>query len=95
MLTDARGRPLIYADRVAIIPSGRGGSVGLAGITFAPGILERLGQRFPTIQVRSGNRPRIVLHGLQLSFHAGEQRQPEGGWHVQAAVGTYRLLDAP
>jgi hypothetical protein len=95
VLTDARARPLVYADTVSIIPSHPGGSVGLAGAAFAPGVLERLSEGIPTLCIRSGHRLRLVLHGVRVSFHAGEQRQPEGGWHVQAAVGTYRTLRAP
>ena len=94
VLTDARERPLVYADTVSIIPSYPGGSVGLAGAAFAPGVLEQLGHGFPTVCVHSGQRLRLILRGVRLSFHAGEQRQPEGGWHVQAAVGTFRSLDA-
>jgi len=95
VLTDARERPLVYADTVSIIPSYPGGSVGLAGAAFAPGVLEQLSHGLPTICVHSGHRLRLIIRGVRLSFHAGEQRQPEGGWHVQAAVGTYRNLGAP
>ena len=93
VLTDARARPLVYADTVSIIPSHPGGTVGLAGATFAPGVLEQLSRELPTVCVHSGYRLRLILRGVRLSFHAGEQQQPEGGWHVQAAVGTYRNLD--
>jgi len=95
VLTDARERPLVYADTVSIIPAHPGGSVGLAGAAFAPGVLEELSHGLPTLCVHSAHRLRLILRGVRLSFHAGEQRQPEGGWHVQAAVGTYRNLDAP
>lgn len=95
VLTDARARPLVYADMVSIIPSQPGGGVGLAGATFAPGVLEQLGRGLPTLRVLSGSRIRLILRGVRLSFHAGEQRRPEGGWHVQAAVGTYKALRVP
>jgi len=95
VLTDVRERPLVYADAVSIIPSHPGGTVGLAGAAFAPGVLEQLGDGFPTVRVHSGRRLRLILRGVRLSFHAGEQRHPEGGWHVQAAVGTFRTLVSP
>lgn len=95
LLTDSRRRPLAYADTVSVIPSHPGGSVGLAGAAFAPGVLERMSRGFPTVCIHSRNRLRLILHGVRVSFHAGEQPEPEGGWHVQAAVGTYRTLDAP
>jgi hypothetical protein len=95
VLTDARRRPLVYADTVAVIPSHPGGTVGLAGAAFAPGVLEQLSRGFPTLCVHSSRRLRLILRGVRLSFHAGEVPQPEGGWQVQAAVGTYRTLRAP
>jgi hypothetical protein len=95
VLTDARRRPLVYADTVAVIPSRPGGTVGLAGAAFAPGVLEQLSHGLPTLCVHSSRRLRLILRGVRLSFHAGELPQPEGGWQVQAAVGTYRTLDAP
>jgi hypothetical protein len=64
----------------------------LSGVAFAPGVLERLSRGLPTVHVRSSSRLRLVLQGLRISFHAGEQLQPEGGWHVQAAIGTYQRL---
>ena len=93
LLTDARRRPLAYADAVSVIPAYPGGSVGLSGAAFAPGVLERLSRGLPTVHIHSSNRLRLVLHGLRVSFHAGEQPQPEGGWHVLAAIGTYQRLE--
>lgn len=93
VITDARGRTLLYADRCAVhpVPSG-GGTVGLGGVTFAPGVLERLGRRVPRVRVVSRGTPRVDLLGFRLTFHAGEQRTPEGGWSCEAAVGTFRSL---
>lgn|GEM_PF-1802444 len=92
-LIDNSGRIIAYVERLAIhpVPSG-GGAVGLGGITFAPGALERLGGRAIVVVVRSRGTVRLRLDGLRLSFHAGESRIPEGGWHCEAAVGTYRRL---
>ena len=90
-LTDASGRILAYVDRLAIhhSPSG-GGAVGLGGIAFAPGSLERLGGLGILARVISRGVRRLDLIGLRLSFHAGEQASPDGGWHCEAAVGTFR-----
>ena len=93
VLTDTSGRILAYVDRLAIHPSpSGGGAVGLGGIAFAPGALERLGGRGIHARVVSRGVRRLDLIGLRLSFHAGEQRAPEGGWHCEAAVGTFRRL---
>lgn len=94
-LTDASGRVLAYVDRLAIhpAPSG-GGTIGLGGIAFAPGAMERLtGRGIRAVIVSRGVR-RADLQGLRLSFHAGEQRAPEGGWYCEAAIGTFRTLAA-
>jgi len=95
-LTDASGRILAYVDRLAIhhSPSG-GGAVGLGGIAFAPGALERLGGRGILARVISRGVRRLDLIGLRLSFHAGEQASPDGGWHCEAAVGTFRRGTRP
>lgn len=92
-LTDASGRVLAYVDRLAIhpAPSG-GGAVGLGGIAFAPGALERLSGRGIRAGIVSRGLRRVTLQGLRLTFHAGEQRAPDGGWHCEAAVGTFRSL---
>jgi hypothetical protein len=55
-------------------------------------VLEALSRGVPTVLIHTGNRLRLVLHGVRVSFHAGEQPHPEGGWHVQAAIGTYQRL---
>lgn len=91
VITDVRGRTLLYADRCAVhpAPSG-GGAVGLGGVTFAPGVLERLARRLPRARVVSHGTPRVDLLGFHLAFHAGAQRLPEGGWSSEAAVGTCR-----
>lgn len=94
-LTDASGRVLAYIDRVAIHPvASGGGTIGLGGIAFAPGALERLAGRGIRAGVVSRGVRRVELHGLRLSFHAGEQRAPEGGWHCEAAIGTFRTMIA-
>lgn len=95
MLTDARDRPLAYADALSVVPGPSGGGVGLSGAMFAPGVLERFARRVSIVRVYSAHRLRLVLRGLRISFHAGEQPAPEGGWHVQAAVGTFRTLEGP
>jgi hypothetical protein len=95
LLTDARRRPLVYADAVSVIPAHPGGSIGLAGAAFAPGVLEQMARGLPTVRIHSGRRLRLMLHGVRISFHAGEQPHPEGGWHVQAAIGTYQTLEVP
>jgi hypothetical protein len=94
VLTDFRGKTLVYVDRLALhpTPSG-GGSVGLGGVTFAPSILERLGRRgISRIRVVARGISRLEITGLRLSFHAGEQATPEGGWYCEAAVGTFRRM---
>lgn len=65
----------------------------MSGAAFAPGVLEQLSRGLPTVHIHSSNRLRLVLHGLRVSFHAGEQPHPEGGWHVLAAIGTYQRLE--
>lgn len=96
VITDARGRTLLYADRCAIhpAPSG-GGAVGLGGVTFAPGVLERLTRRLPRARVVSRGTPCVELFGLRVAFHAGARRLPEGGWSCDAAVGTCRRVLLP
>lgn len=94
VLTDLRGKTLVYVDRLALhpAPSG-GGSIGLGGVTFAPSVLERLGKRgIPRVRVVVRGIPRLELSSLRLSFHAGEQAAPEGGWYCEAAVGTFRRM---
>lgn len=95
MLTDARNRPLVYADVLSIIPAPAGGGLGLSGAMFAPGILERFARSVPIVRVHTTHRLRLVLRGVRISFHAGEQPAPEGGWHVEAAVGTFQALQVP
>lgn len=92
-LTDASGRILAYVDRLAIhpAPSG-GGTVGMGGIAFAPRALERLSGRGIRAGILSRGVRRATLQGLRLSLHAGEQRSPDGGWHCEAAIGTFRTL---
>ncbi|MGH2398718.1 MAG: hypothetical protein ACRDFA_10350 [bacterium] len=94
VLTDVRGRTLVYVDRLAFHPAGTGGgTVGLGGATFAPSILERLGSRgVPRVRVVNRGILRLEISGLRLFFHAGDQRTPEGGWYCAAAVGTFRRL---
>ena len=85
----------MYVDALSVIPAYPGGSVGLAGAAFAPGVLEEMGRGLPTVRIHSSSRLRLVLHGVRVSFHAGEQPHPEGGWHVQAAIGTFQSLEVP
>ena len=94
VLTDLRGKTLIYVDRLALHPApSRGGSIGLGGVTFAPSILERLGKRgISRVRVITRGIPRLEISGMRLSFHAGEQHTPEGSWYCEAAVGTFRQM---
>lgn len=94
VLTDFRGKPLAYVDRLAIhpTPSGRG-TAGLGGVTFAPSVFERLGNRgIPRVRVVVRGIPRLEISGLRLSFHSGRRATPEGGRHCEAAVGSFRQI---
>jgi len=62
-------------------------------VTLAPSVLERLGKRgIPRVRVVARGIPRLEITGLRLTFHAGEQPTPEGGWYCEAAVGTFRHM---
>lgn len=94
ILTDFRGKTLAYVDRLALhpTPSG-GGTVGLGGVTLAPSVLERLGNRgIPRVRVVVRGIPRLEISGLRLSFHSGGRATPEGGRHCEAAVGSFRQI---
>ncbi len=89
-LLDRRGRVLAYADTLAV----HGATIGLTRATFAPKSLIRLAAGRTQVTVTSAGRPVLVLKGLRLIMHTGEEG-PDGSWVCEAAVGTCSAAEQP
>lgn len=91
-ITDSRGKVLVYAEKLAIDATRRGdGTLGLHGITFAPGVVGRLvSSPVSDIVVASQGIPRLRLGGFRLSLGSGEEPLSTGECAYAAAIGAFR-----
>ncbi len=91
-ITDSRGKVLAYAEKLAIDAARRGdGTLGLHGITFAPGVVDRLvSSQASDIVVASQGIPRLRLGGVRLLLGSGEEPLSTGECAYTAAIGAFR-----
>ncbi len=90
-ITDSRGQVLAYADQVTVQTTRRGdGTLGLLGVTFAPGVVDRLAFSVQHLVIASQGVPRLRLGSVRLSLDSGEEPVPSGECVCSAAIGTFR-----
>ncbi len=91
-ITDFRGKVLAYAEKLAIDATRRGdGTLGLHGITFAPGVVDRLvSSPGSDVVVASQGIPRLRLGGISLALGSGEESLSTGECAYTAAIGAFR-----
>ncbi len=66
------------------------GTLGLVGVTFAPGEVDRLASsRVRHLVIASQGIPRLHLRSVRLSVDSGEKPVPSGECVCSAAIATF------